>query len=186
MKASSRIPFILVAACVALPAWLPETHAQPSPPAQPTQPAPLPQTAPAPNGEAKPLATMRALKATIAEAEAELQTKRDALRAAESPAEQDQIGAEIVELNNRLNALKSDFEEVASGTDLNAFTEKPDEGADLGAEVQDFLKPIVKQLKEMTSRPREIEELKNNVAYYTKRKQMAEKALQKIIPLLAF
>ncbi len=147
--------------------------------------SPAPAAGQPKSDQAKALATMRALKSAIADAEAELEGRRAALRDAATAGEQDGIGMEIQVLNERLAMLRADIEGVAVGIDLKAFTERKDADVNLGAEMQDFLQPIVTQLKEMTSRPREIEEVKNNISYYTKRKQLAAKAQQHLADLLS-
>jgi len=128
---------------------------------------------------------MRALKTSITEIEEEIRLKRAALAEAATETEREVIGKEIQALNAQLAPLRSDFDGVAAGIDLEAYSEGDETAVNLGAEMEDFLRPIVTQLKEVTERPREIDELKKKIAYQTTRKDLAASALDHVSKLLS-
>jgi predicted nucleic acid-binding Zn-ribbon protein len=92
---------------------------------------------------------------------------------------------EINEIDNRLSSLDKNFDEIATGTDLEAFSARPKTIFNWSEEMQDLLGPIVQELRNMTARPREIEKLRGEVDYYQKRIPIVKTALSNIEKRLA-
>jgi hypothetical protein len=133
----------------------------------------------------KTVNALKALKASITEAEAGIAAKRVSLGSTTTPAEREAIEAAIKALNDKLTLLLADYESVAANIDLKAYQTNPNTDFNLTGELQDFLHPIVVQMKEITSRPREIDELSSKIDYYTARKKIAGTALEHLAKLLA-
>jgi hypothetical protein len=94
------------------------------------------------------------------------------------------IAQEISLLNNQLNALDKDFVEISTGIDLSLFQEELEKQFDWQNELMELIKPAVNELKEMTARPRQIEKLRNNIAYYEERIPVAQQAVKQISAIL--
>jgi hypothetical protein len=107
------------------------------------------------------------------------QTEKD-LAAAETEEQKARLGQKLNELGQELEGRKRDFEAIATGVELEIFTIQPRESFDLRAEIQEVVGPILIELKKITERPREIERLRNEVAYYEKRIPVAETAIKNI------
>ncbi|MGA1864943.1 MAG: hypothetical protein ACMUHX_07770 [bacterium] len=109
-----------------------------------------------------------------------LREKEEGLRSAKIEDQRLKIFNEISEINTRIEALEKNFEAIATGIDLTLFTSAPRERFDLKDELQDLLSPIIQEIKNMTKHPREIEKLRNNIAYYEERIPVIEKGINNI------
>jgi len=87
---------------------------------------------------------------------------------------------ELNKLRLRLDALKNDFAEIATGIDLDSFVASPSRPFDWREEIQDLFGPIIKEMKGLTARPREIEKLRGELAFYRQRMPIAKKAVRNI------
>jgi hypothetical protein len=117
--------------------------------------------------------SVQSLEEQIAQTEAELAE-------AETKEQKARLGQELNELGQALEKRKQDFEAIATGVDLATFTAQSRESFDWRAEIQEIVGPILTELKKITERPREIERLRNEVAYYEKRLPMVETAIENI------
>lgn len=137
--------------------------------------------------DAKLITTLKALQTSIALFEAQAQKKRDELAdetLALAPDEKEQRISEISDINKQLEDLRHNYEEFASGIDLSNLRHSGDSEVDLGADLREFLSPIVTELKDLTSRPREIEDLRRTISQEQKNRDNAEKALANVRRLL--
>ncbi|MBD3308623.1 hypothetical protein GF339_19535 [candidate division KSB3 bacterium] len=131
--------------------------------------------------------TIAALRGILQSQEAiqeQLETKEQEIQTAETPEQKARIVNEMNELSLQLEALERDFEEISTGVNLENFKQKPRTRFDWKEEIQDILGPLIEELKNITARPREIERLRNEVAYYQKRLPVVEKALENVRTLL--
>ena len=84
---------------------------------------------------------------------------------------------EIIELHGRIESLEKNFEIVATGVDLEQFTQKSKKRLDWQEEIQDLLGPIIQEVKNATAHPREIEKLRNDIAFYKEQILIIEKGI---------
>lgn len=77
------------------------------------------------------------------------------------------------------------FEEIATGLDLETFTERPQKHFDWKEEIQTLVGPLMNELKGVTARPRLIENLRAHVSYYEKQISLVKNALENINNLIA-
>lgn len=125
---------------------------------------------------------------TIAESmeilESELNEKREELKFAQTRDQKLKIINDIDRLNERFDAMEKDYEEIATGVDLDLFAERPKERLDWTEEVRELLVPFIRELKTMTSRPRAIERLRGEVSYFEARIPVAQSAADNIHKLV--
>lgn len=81
------------------------------------------------------------------------------------------------ELAGRLVETKYQFDELATGVAEEDFTGGPRDELNLGEEVKEILRPGIEELKELTKRPRETEELRSRQERLELQKEVARKAL---------
>ena len=94
------------------------------------------------------------------------------------------IAEEISRLNRQLQELEDDFVEISTGIDLSLFRTQLEKKFDWQSELMELVKPAVNELKEMTARPRQIEKLRNSIAYYEERLPVAQQAVEQIETIL--
>ena len=145
--------------------------------AQDPKPAALP--------EPKSLASIRALRSTIAAIASERDDKQDDLLKAATAAEKESIGTEIRDLNKKISKLKIELESVATGIEEGQLDEGFDDQIAFHDEAQEFFRPLLKEAKRATAQPRELEELRSSIAFHTQRSQIAERALGNLRSLIA-
>ena len=115
----------------------------------------------------------------------EIEDKKTNLREAKTHEERSEISKEIDKLNERVESLMVNFEEIATGLDLETFYAKPQKRFDWKEEIQTLIGPIVNDLKSMTARPRLIENLRTQAAYYEKQIFLVRNAIENIHSLTA-
>jgi hypothetical protein len=115
----------------------------------------------------------------------EIEDKKTNLREAKTHEERSEISKEIDKLNERVESLMVNFEEIATGLDLETFYSKPQKRFDWKEEIQTLIGPIVNDLKSMTARPRLIENLRTQAAYYEKQIFLVRNAIENIHSLTA-
>lgn len=131
------------------------------------------------------LITLRNIKESEQILMAERAAKEKELKGAATEDQKIKIINQINEIDGRLSSLRSNFDEIATGIDLETFSAKPTTTFEWTKEMQDLLGPIVQELRNMTARPREIEKLRGEVDYYQKRIPIAKTALSNIENRLA-
>lgn len=142
---------------------------------------------PAPTREAtlarKDQLTIAALRGTIQSMEAleaQLYEQQERLERTKTEEQKAQIAEKITEITQQLNLRQREFEEIATGVDLDTFEGSPQEALDWREEVQEVFSPIIEQLKDLTARPRELESLRNEIAYYNKRLPIIRTAIEQV------
>jgi predicted nucleic acid-binding Zn-ribbon protein len=142
----------------------------------------------APQAEAPRTSSIDTLTGIISSMESlreQLRTVEKELKAVKMEDEKHEYQEKIKGIQRRLDELQKDFESIATGVDLAAFTSIPQVDFDWKQEIQELLGPIVQELKAMTARPREIERLRNEVLYCQQRVAAAREASRNIQELIA-
>lgn len=155
-------------------------HAQQTPPDPATAVKPMTP----PEGEAKSAPALRALMANIDSAEVELAQKRELFQKAETPAEKASVGKDMDALRVKIDGLRLDFASLAAGRDWRAATSRQPEKFDTAQELEQLLQPIVRELKDLTAKPRELDSLRSTVGDLSKRAGEVKAATEHLAALL--
>lgn len=135
--------------------------------------------------EVNTLDTLTGVVQLITELRKEIEGEEKKYHEAQIQEDRTEIKEEIDKLNERLESLKTNFEEIATGLDLETFYQKPQKRFDWKEEIQTLVGPIVNDLKNMTARPRLIENLRAQTAYYEKQISLVKNALKNIQAIAA-
>lgn len=135
--------------------------------------------------EVNTLDTLTGVVQLITELRKEIEGEEKKYHEAQIQEDRTEIKEEIDKLNERLESLKTNFEEIATGLDLETFYQKPQKRFDWKEEIQTLVGPIVNDLKNMTARPRLIENLRTQTAYYEKQISLVKNALKNIHAIAA-
>lgn len=130
--------------------------------------------------EVNTLDTLADVIQLVTELEGEIEGEKTKLREVKTHEERSEITKEIDKLNERRESLRINFEEIATGLDLETFYQKPQKRFDWKEEIQTLIGPIINDLKTVTARPRLIENLRTQVAYYEKQISLVKEALENI------
>lgn len=124
---------------------------------------------------------LRTLLDTIQEVETERTALSRRLKRTADTTEAQQLNEQIEQLSNRLKDLKTSFQELATGGIRRPTSESAAEAAfDWQQELQDVLRPLLNELKQLTERPRTIEHLRSQRGLYQDQIETAEAAIAHI------
>ena len=96
-----------------------------------------------------------------------------------------ELKARLDELQAKLQVMEGSFEQLSAGMGLDALHQEKKEDVDWNRELAEFLAPIMNEIKKMTSRPREIEALRNEIARYDSELQLAKRAQERLISMVS-
>ena len=117
----------------------------------------------------------------ISQAEQDLASLRQRLNEAKDDAERERIRNDINLMESNIDSLQLAWEMWATGgVDLQLFSPKKEEKFDWRQEIQSVFEPIVVEMRRLTERPRKVERLRTQQAFYEQRLATAEAALQNI------
>jgi hypothetical protein len=106
------------------------------------------------------------------------------LDAAQSATEKKEIQARLDKLDVDLESTNRSLKEIAAGADIASLRAKEEEKFDFQEELFSLIRPVLKEMKDMTSHVRQKSELKDEIAYYREKLPVAELAVANITGLL--
>lgn len=132
--------------------------------------------------EAPPLQDrLKSIVESIQALETRIKEKTKELRGGQALGKEEEARAELKGLREERDALRANFSELISQTDVAGLDEENDQQElDLEKEVRALLGPVIKELKELTRRPREIERIRAEIAKSQLRLSRIQKALENI------
>lgn len=142
---------------------------------------------PRPGSTLDVLKTLETLEALIADqqiTDSKLQGKKVELENATTPEQKALLQAELDALEQESDRLALNFQSVATNFDVARYYQKESESFELMAELRDLLRPIIEELKSATESPRQIEQLKSDLAYHQDRRRRVILGVQHIDRLL--
>ncbi len=112
-----------------------------------------------------------------------IQQLEEQMKATESDEEKSRLKSEINALQQRRTAAEKNFQSIATGIDLDTYTQQSTTEFNWQAELQDIVGPIIEELKRMSARPREIERLNTAMRGYSRELDDINNALDAILIL---
>lgn len=134
--------------------------------------------------ESSTVTTLHEVVKSMTDLQDHLKIKEREVEAARTEDEKQKSLQDIGKLKSQLGVVRKNFESVAAGIDMNVFKSRPQTQIDWKQEFQDLVGPIIQELRSMTSRPREIEKLRNDVAYYSQQASLVRNAAQNVQKLM--
>lgn len=146
--------------------------------------SPIPTSSPLSESVASPgsVDALRSVQDSILLIEAEIKEAQSQLSST-AETEKPAVTTRIQSLIDRQKSLKDDFEAIATGIDPEAYEGNRKTEFVLTNEVNALLEPIIGELKALTEKPREIEELKSELARWKSRVKTTEAALSNLAAL---
>lgn len=114
----------------------------------------------------------------LAALEAQLEASTDTTRRAE-------LGDAITQKQAQIATLGRRFEAIAAGIDVSELEGAETGPLDLKTELESLLEPLVRQLKDATEGPRQIEQLRTQLDLYEQRLEQADDAIANLREILA-
>lgn len=150
----------------------------PERPAPQAPSAPQPQAVPGPFAQPRSsLITLRAILESREAKRAELAAKNRELEAEPNRERQLVLLEEARSLQAQIAELDLSFEAVATGIDVPAFMGVGRDSFDIRSELENLLQPIIQELKAATEDPRQLEQLRAELAFQQERQRLARAAI---------
>jgi hypothetical protein len=146
-------------------------------------PKDAPQT-PAEPLESEKIRALRVLTESLRANEADRTTQRELLKKASTEEQKKEITAEIERLSAKIKELKAAFTTTATGINPSDTQAQTDTPMSLNEELKNIFQPAIRELRDATAQPREIEGLKTQVVQWTSKLAIAKMALAQIDQLL--
>ena len=126
-------------------------------------------------------ASLQNIHESIERLRVEIKAKQRALRSPEAEGQREELTAEIRKLSEELRGLEANFKEISSGVDLEIF-ESDVEPSDVswGKELKDLVSPVLSELKDVTSAPREIDRLQTEIGEFQRQISVVDQALENL------
>ncbi|MEX2480015.1 MAG: hypothetical protein WD928_04045 [Gammaproteobacteria bacterium] len=131
------------------------------------------------------LESLRALIELRSSKRAELKALREAVAEPEDDLDEAQINAKAAEVRQEILDLNVQIGELATGVDGEEFDLDARIELDLKAEAQQLVEPFVMMLRSLTEQARQIESLRRELSVARNHRNITERALAQLEPLLA-
>ena len=95
------------------------------------------------------------------------------------------LRSRINDLSLKLKGVEETFNQLSTGVDSRVFKAEKKEGFNWNLELTELLGPVIKELKKMTSRPREIEKLRSGIELYRSQLPATVKAIKNLEAIIA-
>ena len=165
-----RLRAILVPACL----WLAVCAVLQ---AQESKPAPLPK----PPASAVPgMSALQSLRDLMEAAEARIAMLREQVSEAPDEGRKTELETALATERERIRSLEKDFREVASGVEETEYTMEDQAAPGLAEQVSELLQPLMGEMRDASTGPREMEALRNQLRKARQRQAMAREALERI------
>lgn len=125
-----------------------------------------------------------ALLQSVAKNQNALDQLQEALNMAQDDEEKQAIQQRIDAIRKSLAEQRANLAEIASGISSETFAQHKGGKIDLKAELDELLAPLVQQMKELTERPREIDQLRSEIRRRSEVLQKAQAALERVNQLM--
>lgn len=117
--------------------------------------------------------------------ERERKAKQKELQSPEGEGRKDDLKQELQRLNVKLANLRQNLTELASGVDLDVFSDVKPSQIDLREQLFDLLRPVLSELSRLSAGPREIEHLRMRIALYDEQRRALNRGLMNLAQLAA-
>lgn len=118
---------------------------------------------------------------SISETSQELKAKQDELGSKEGTGRQEAVTAEINALSKQMADLERNFSEIATRIDLSVFEDVQEEVVlSWDEQLRSLLDPLFDSLVQLTSRPREIEQLREQLRKLNEQESLAQQGMERL------
>ncbi len=128
---------------------------------------------------------LSSLIVSIENISAEIKKTQAILASPESLGREKAVKFHIDSLDRKLSSLDESFDLLATGVDYKTSPGNLKSGFNWSRELQVLFGPLIAELQQLTSKPREIEKLKSDIAFYERHIQLANTAIKNLDKLLS-
>lgn len=138
------------------------------------------QSAPVEIIESEKIKALRVLAESLRNNETERTAQRALLKKALNDEQKKEIEAEIERLSTKIREIKQAFATTATGINTDDSSTLTDQALSINEEIKQIFQPAIREIRDATAQPREIESLKTQVAQWKVKLTTAQNALAQI------
>ncbi|TWI73196.1 hypothetical protein LZ24_01283 [Desulfobotulus alkaliphilus] len=136
-------------------------------------------------GPPSALQTLKDLRLSIEAIDKDILEKEESYAKALMEERKKAIRMEVSHLLRLKDAYQREFESIASGIEIEETAQAPLKAFRIEEELMEVLRPLVEGLKQMTSRPRELERLRKDITFYENHLPEIRYAISKVEGFMA-
>lgn len=110
----------------------------------------------------------------------DLDTLRDQLAAAADEDEKQELRNKIAAERERIDTLRGHFRDIVGGAEAAGYDQTEPEKKTAKEQVGELLEPLLGEMREATSLPREMDDLRDKLEFWQDRKQRSEAVIERI------
>ncbi len=130
------------------------------------------------------IANLNMLLKSIDNLSQEIEVLQKTLQSQDGIGREQDLRTQINALSVKREELEVSFLQISTDVDTRKAQDEKRPGLDWNQEIKELLGPMIREMKKLTSRPREIEKLRNQIDNYQTQLPQVEKALKNIEILL--
>ncbi|MEE4378098.1 MAG: hypothetical protein V2J55_11395 [Candidatus Competibacteraceae bacterium] len=153
----------------------------PAPVESPTEPAAIEETAAQSPELQQAIDRLTDIHQSLSDKRPNLDELKQQVNKAREDERKQELQEDLTDLQNKIQQLNSSFERIAiGGIDLSIFSDEPEAAFNWQEELIEITRPILSGLKELTDKPRKIEELRSQINRQEDQLEIIDKALDSI------
>ena len=110
---------------------------------------------------------------------------REVMQGPDGIGREKELRSKVDEFNMKLRVMEGSFERLSAGVGLRTLEEDKGQEVNWNRELTEFLAPLMSEVKKMTSRPRKIEALRNEMAQYDAQLEIVQTAQIRLLALVS-
>lgn len=127
------------------------------------------------------LNSLRNILETISQHEQQIKSLQKDLKSQSAGGREEELRAEIQSYSERISNLEKNFDEISTGISKDLIYGKEDKApVNLLDELKELLNPLLNEIKRLTSRPREMSQLRTRIENLNSKLSLVESALKNI------
>jgi hypothetical protein len=130
------------------------------------------------------ITNLELLHKSISQVSKDIENLQGALQGPNGTGREDELKQRINELILKQKELVGNFNQLVTEVDPGVFVTEKDKKLDLNKVLKELLNPLIREVKDVTSRPRMIENLRSSIELYQSQLQVTDKAIYNIDSLL--
>lgn len=143
------------------------------------------ETAPKPQPTERSLDSLRTIAEPLSTALSELQKLQDSLKGAATDDARQEIQDRINAERERVKQLRDNFRNIVGGSEAAEYDGEPSAGASLQDQIRELVQPVLSEIRDATSEPRELDALRKSRDKWQERKRKTDTVLTRIDKLIA-
>lgn len=144
-----------------------------------------PESAPKAQPTGRSLDSLRTIAEPLSTALSELQKLQDNIKGADTDDARQEIQDRIDAERERVKQLRDNFRNIVGGSEAAEYDGEPSAGASLQDQVRELIQPVLSEIRDATSEPRELDALRKSLDKWQERKRKTDTVLSRIDKLIA-